>query len=465
MIPSTKDAYRLFHQGAVALARVESVGMPLDVAKLQANSEEVQAQIRTIERELRSDPIYKEQQRIYGKDASLGSREQLAEILFGRMGLPGAKRSAKTGKYKLDDEILRGLGIEYGEKYLDMQKLHKIKGTYIDGLLRDCVNGRVHGFINLHNVKSFRGSADSPNLNNLPSRDKKLLRYIKGAICPLAGWYIVESDYSALEVHVAACYHKDPTMIAHLETGYDMHSSVSQQCFIFDDTFAQANKSLAKSLRQATKGDFVFGAMYGNYYLDIALRLWQTATKTGMLEHLASKGIKRLGLEFDPEEGKWVENGGPDAFVTHIKAIEDDFWNNRYAVYGQWRRDWYRAYCQKGYFQSLTGFTWSGVEKRNFIINAPVQGSAFHCLLQSIIDIQREISSKKMRSRIFLEIHDSILALVPAEELHEYVSMSNDIMTTKLRQKWPWICLDLKTEVEVSNVSWADKQEYTGNEA
>ena len=437
--------------------------MPVDMEKLEVNRELVAGKIRGLEAKLRKHEVYKLQQKVYGKDTSIGSREQLADVLFNRMGFKGAKKG-KNGKFALDEDVLRNIDSDYIDDYLQLQKFHKLKGTYLDALHRDAVKGRVHGFMNLHNVKSFRGSADSPNLNNLPSRNKAITRLVKGVICPPEGWYLVESDYSALEVHSAACYHHDPTMIDNLESGYDMHASVGRQCFIFDDEFAQANRDLAKELRQATKSDFVFSAMYGNYYVDMALRLWKTATKKGLMPHLISKGIKRLGLDFDIEEGRWVETPGADAFVTHIKNIEDDFWNKRYPVYGQWRRDWYNTYLQKGYFHTLSGFAWYGVEKRNFVINCPVQGDAFHILLQAIIDIQAEIAKRKMRARTFLEIHDSLLALVPAEELHEYVAMSNEIMTTKLREKWPWICLRLKTEVELSNVSWADKKSYTGEE-
>jgi DNA polymerase I-like protein with 3'-5' exonuclease and polymerase domains len=153
-----------------------------------------------------------------------------------------------------------------------------------------------------------------------------------------------------------------------------------------------------------------------------------------------------------------------DTFVSHIKSVEDDFWGKRYRTYAQWKKDWYREYLAKGYFYNLTGFLWRGVETRNFIINAPVQGSSFHCLLQSIIDIQKEIEERKMLSRPFMEIHDSLLALVPRAELHEYVGMASEIMTTKLRKKWPWLILDLKVEVEVSDVSWSDKVAYRGDE-
>jgi DNA polymerase-1 len=459
--PATRDAYRLFHQGTLALSRMEAIGMPINLPKMQANRDEIGQKIREGEAELRKHNIYKTQQKIFGKETDLGSRDQLSHVLFNHMKLKGAKRT-KNGKYKLDDEVLRVLNLDYADDFLALQKLRKLKGTYLDALCNLAVNGRVHGSMNLHKVKSFRGSAEDPNLNNLPSRNKMVTRYIKGCICPPEGWYIVESDYSALEVHIAACYHKDPTMISNLETGFDMHTSISKQCYRYDDDFITANKPLAKELRTAAKSDAVFSWMYGNYYIDVALRLWKTAIQKGLLPHLAASGIKRLGVEYDVESAKWIEHSGPDAFVTHIKSVEDDFWNNRYAVYGQWRKDWYRAYQQKGFFHTLTGFGWYGVERRNFIINAPVQGDAFHCLLQAIIDIQSEIARRKMRSRTFLEIHDSLLSLVPADEVHDYIEMATDIMTTKLKAKWPWICLDLKVEHEISSVSWADKQPYTG---
>lgn len=459
MRPCTPSAYTLFHKGAQALSRMESVGLPVSREGLLRTQKKLTTKKREAEAELRKNDIYIAQQRKFGKECSLGSRDQLAWVLYEHMGLPGGKKSA-AGRYVLNEDALEALELDYLTDYLSLQKLDKVKGTYIDALLRDEVNGRVHGFLNLHTVKTFRGSADSPNLNNLPSRNKTITRFVKGNVVPPPGHHIVECDFSALEVHVAACYHKDPTMIDNLETGFDMHTAVSKQCYTYDDAWIAAHKPLAKELRQAAKSDAVFSWSYGNYYVDVALRLWKTATKLGMLPHLAAHAIKRLGLTYDFDENKWVEAPGKDAFVTHIKAVEHDFWNVRYPRYNLWRREWFDVYRTTGYFHTLTGFLWHGVEKRNFIINAPIQGSAFHCLLQSIIDIDEHIEKHRMKSRLFLQIHDSLLAIVPDEELDDFVEMSRHLMTTALRAKWPWIILNLKTEVEHSDVSWFDKQLY-----
>jgi DNA polymerase-1 len=459
--PATAGAFKLFHQGTLALSRMEAVGMPINLPKMQANREEVALKIREGEAKLRKHEVYKTQQKIFGKETSLGSRDQLAYVLFQHMKLKGAKKT-KNGKYKLDDDTLRLLDMEYCDSYLSLQKLVKLKGTYLDALCNLAVNGRIHGSLNLHKVKSFRGSAEEPNLNNLPSRNKIVTAYVKGAVCPSPGYLIVESDYGALEVRVAATYHKDATMLSYLETGYDMHREIAKQCFIYDDDFIAANPSLTKDLRTEAKGAATFAFCYGSTHPEVAQRLWKIANKKNMLAHLASKGVKRLGMEYDEAEARWIVTHGPDAFVTHIKNVEYDFWNVRFPSYGQWRLDWYRAYMQKGFCMNHTGFMWYGVERKTFINNFPIQSSAFLLLLQAIILIQQELIKRKMKSRLFLEIHDSILAEVYEPELEEYIALTTDIMTNKMRQMYDWLCLDLVVEHEYSPISWADKKPYEG---
>jgi DNA polymerase I-like protein with 3'-5' exonuclease and polymerase domains len=65
---------------------------------------------------------------------------------------------------------------------------------------------------------------------------------------------------------------------------------------------------------------------------------------------------------------------------------------------------------------------------------------------------------------LVLEIHDSIIAEVPDNELDEYVGMTNEIMTETVRLHMPWVFMPLKTECEHSPLSWADKEKYKGSE-
>lgn len=467
MNPASPEAYKLFTQGVLALADIECTGLPVSLDKLRENSLEIKREIRETESQMRGTDVYGVVRNKYKKNAGTGSRTQLAWVLYEHFKLPGAELS-EDGGYKFDKETVVAIQEspetpeeirDYLTMFSRVQKLQTISSTFIDGLSRECVNGRVHGFIGLHGTKTYRGSADSPNLNNLPSRDAEASRYVKGAVVPRPGYHIVEIDYSALEVHIAACYHHDPTMVEYLECGYDMHSDVAIECFFLTPEWKAKHPKLAKEARQHTKGAFVFANFYGDFYANIAQNLWRLAKIPEIREILALNGIHKLGVTKDGGKVK-SDDVSRDSYARHIKEVDTKFWNDRFPIYNKWRKDLWEEYLRKGYLYTHTGFRLNGVQKRNEIINSPIQGSAFHCLLQSIIDINREIKRRNWKSRIVMEIHDSILSEVADDELDDYIALATEIMTTRLREKWKWIILDLKVEVETSDTSWYDKKGY-----
>ena len=112
---------------------------------------------------------------------------------------------------------------------------------------------------------------------------------------------------------------------------------------------------------------------------------------------------------------------------------------------------------------TLTGFTIAGELTKNEVINYPVQGSAFHCLLWALTRLQTWLESqRKMQSKIVLQIHDSIIADVPLEELDDYIEMAVRLMTTDLKKEWKWLIVPLEVEPEVTpvNGNWFQKTKY-----
>jgi DNA polymerase-1 len=450
MKPASPQAYALMHEGSLALSRMESVGMPVCAERLDTAIADIGNRIKGMEAELRSMPEYEEQRKRYGAKTKLGSREQLADILYNVMGHPGGVINPETGKLSLDDEALQEINTPYTKLFQRTQKLEKLRGTYLAPFKRELCNGRVHAFFNLHKVTTYRSSSDSPNLQNIPIRDPDIGKVIRGIIKPSdPNNVIVEIDYAQLEVYIAACYHRDPTMLDILETGADLHKDSTLGCFKLD--------TVEKPIRQAIKGFWTFAAFYGDAPASIAKNLWRFAESHTMqsgkplLQHLSERGIKSLGHE---------KAMASDSFMQHIDSMFSHFWNKRFPVYKQWRNDWFQEYLRNGHFHTLTGFRVWGIFKRNEIINSPVQGAAFHCLLKSIIELTKRILQRKMRSRLFCQIHDSLIAEVPREELDDYIEMANEVMTKWIRTQWPWIIVDLKTEVEVGEDSWASKKAY-----
>lgn len=422
--------------------------MPVCLETLAKTKAAVDQEIRTVEDRLRDSYEYKLQRRRFGAKTKLGSREQLATVLYKDMGLEGAKINEDTGNIVLDDEVLNQIDTPYTRLFQRVQKFQKLKSTYLNGIERELCGERIHGVFNLHLVQTYRSSADSPNLQNMPIRDPEIGTLLRSIIRPKPGKNIVEIDYSALEVHIAACYHRDPTMLEYLETGHDMHKDVAIECYKLD--------KIEKAIRTAVKSFFTFAEFYGDYYASIARNLWKFAETHQMesgkflVDYLKSKGLTNLGHE---------QAMAADSYMQYIYNVDKAFWEQRFPVYNRWRKSWYQEYQRNGYFHTLTGFRVWGVYKRNEVINSPVQGSAFHCLLRSLIEIQRIIEQRKMGTRLIAQIHDSLLAEVPEDELDDYIGMATGVMTNWLKAQWKWIITPLQTEVEVGE-SWATKKPY-----
>jgi len=261
-----------------------------------------------------------------------------------------------------------------------------------------------------------------------------------------------------VEVCVSVCYNNDPKLRNYIiDKKTDMHRDMAGECYKLK------TKEIHKAARQQAKGSFVFAQFYGDWYISCAKGLWEgiernkltTVDGTCLFKHLKKQGVKELG-DLNPKE-----KPRPGTFEKHIQEVEDRFWNTRFKVYSQWKKDWWDAYCENGGFSMHTGFSVHGVFSRNEVINSPVQGSAFHCLLWSIIKMNGWLVKNKMKSKIVGQIHDSIVGDVHIDELDDYLAKARQVMTVDLCKKWKWITVPLNVEADVTpvNGTWYDKEE------
>ena len=230
---------------------------------------------------------------------------------------------------------------------------------------------------------------------------------------------------------------------------------MAKECFNLTDD------QVTKDTRYAAKSGFVFASFYGDYHKQIASNLWDMMSKdklvtkdnTTLKDHLETKGIDELGdcdSDDDPKEG---------TYVHHIKQVEDRFWNERFPVYNEWREKWWESYLKTGFFRMKTGFLCTGLYKRNQVINSPVQGSAFHCLLWSLIQIYRKLRTYRFESLVIGQIHDSIIMDIKEDELDQVLELSLGVMCNELREHWPWIITPVSVEVATSRTNWHEKKE------
>lgn len=470
---TTLDAYRLLHNGAIALSQAESNGIKIDEAYLNRAIKATDEKIRDLTTDLSSDEIYQQWRKRFGSGFNLESGDQLGKVLFEDMKYKcPAYTSGKKPKPKTDESTLESLNIPFVKKLLRIKKLKKARGTYLKGIQKEITKeGFIHPFFNLHLVSTFRSSSDSPNFQNFPIRNKELEKLIRRCFIPRAkNRQIVETDYSGIEVHGAAWYHKDPVMLSYIcDKTKDMHRDMAQQCYALSSKemkpINEEDAKRIKVIRYCGKNKFVFPEFYGDWWLSCANALWEAIdqmhlkTRDGLTlkQHLKQQGINRLGTV-----SKDNYNPPPHTFLNHIKEVEHHFWNKRFKIYKQWKDNWYEAYRKNGKFTTLTGFEIAGLMKKNEVINYPVQGVAFHCLLWSLIRIQKLLRKYKMQSLIIGQIHDSIVADVLSKELKSYLEIVEQVMTIDIKKHWKWIITPLEIEADVASVgaSWYEKAKY-----
>lgn len=440
------DAYSLFHEGALALARAERNGIRVDVEYCLKKKNHLERKIKYYENKIKETPLYQRWHRIYKAKTNIYSNPQLARILYQDMKITPLKVTDK-GKGATDEEALRGLGIPGIDYILNIRKLTKVKTTYLEGFLDNQVDGFIHPSFHLHTVRTYRSSSSDPNFQNIPKRDKEAMKICRRAILPRPGHMLIEADFSALEVNISECYHKDPVMMEYLlDKNSDMHLDMAKKIFMKDDLIK--NDPYHKVLRQAAKNGFIFPQFYGDYYAN-------NADSICTWIKLPTQGKWKKGTGILLEEGVHISDhfiakgiDSFDKFLKHMEGIEDFFWNKRFKKYGEWRKRAIQDYRRTGIIQTYTGFSCTGVMRKNEIFNYPIQGSAFHCLLFTFIELDKIARKRKWRSKLVGQIHDSILIDADPAELDEVKKALQYIVQKKLRQAWKWIIVPLEIDVD-----------------
>jgi len=457
MIPNNKEAYQLLHDGVLALARAEQQGIRIDEKAVIRQERIIERKIRKIENEFFATKFFKDWERSKGKKVNIYSPQQLSHYLYKEKHLKPIKKTASDQQGATSEEVLEKLGIPELNKLVYLKQLRKVKNTYLASLKREVVDGYIHPFFNLHTTRTFRSSSDRPNFQNIPIRNEEFGKMIRGVIYPRPGHQLMEVDYGQLEARIAACYSKDENLIDGIIKG-DLHRDWCMKIFKLDEF--DYNNLDHKTLRSATKNGFVFPELYGSWYKNCAEGLvcgWGKLDKSfwkrgegikfgnnHLSDHLISKGIHSF-----------------DDFTNQLEVIERDFWR-KYRTYEKWKDKICRKYQETGYIQTLTGFTLRDVMDVRKVINSPIQGSAFHCLLWSLIETTKVQVREHWDTKIIGQIHDSIVLDVAPDESEKVIKIMKCIMCNDVRQHWKWIIVPLDVNVELSPVdkSWDEKQDY-----
>ncbi len=392
---------KLFHEVEMPLVNVlmdmETEGIRLDTSSLKELSEVLAKDIAITEKDI---------QTMAGQVFNVSSPKQVGEILFEKLKIMEKPVKTKTGQYSTSEDVLSKLENKHPmvRRILDYRELVKLKNTYVDVLpeLIDKSTGRIHTSYNQVVAVTGRLSSDNPNLQNIPIRTERGREIRKAFIARDKNFVLLSADYSQIELRIIAELSEDPGMLAAFNSGEDIHAATAAK--VYDVKLEEVTSDMRRNAKMVN-----FGIIYG-------------ISAFGLSERL---NISR----------------------TEAKGIIDNYFR-QYSHVKEYMDNAIEMARKKGYVETILGrrrylrdinsanATVRGFAERN-AINAPIQGSAADMIKVAMINIHNDIKSKKMKSKMLLQVHDELVFDAHVDEVEELKKLVDHRMKTALPLKVP----------------------------
>lgn len=441
-------AYDFFHEGTLTMGRLEINGVCTDEEYYETQSNdactgEIDKKIIELLKVTKFGEDAKLFKKAMRKEIDIESSVDVGILLYDILNYPEVLTD--KGNRSVDEKALHKTNCLFSKNLLKLRKLIKLKSTYMSQFKRYSFNGKIHPSYGVTIPATYRSQSDSPNLQNIPKRDKFSKKACRKGIVPRKGRGLLSSDFSGIEVGISACYNKDKNLIKYItDEKTDMHRDTAT------DLWLLPQEEVTKEIRFSAKSSWVFAQFYGSYYVNCARDLWDTyldlETNSGetLKKHLVTKGIRDL-----------------NSFTAHCKKVEDKFWGSRFRSYKLWKDQINKEYQKKGYLETYFGFQFVGHMTRNECCNYQTQGTAFHCLLWTLMKVEEEIKKNKFKSLLVGQIHDDMMTDYVEDELEEIIDIINYFGTEEIREIHPWIIVPLKIDHEISGIdgNWAEMEE------
>jgi DNA polymerase-1 len=383
----TRVYERLERPMAPVLGRMEQRGIRVDRQILSRLSGSFAQKAGAVEAE-----IYE----LAGQEFNIGSPKQLGDILYGKMGIPGGKKT-RTGQWSTDVKVLDDLaaeGVPIARKIVEWRQLTKLKSTYTDALpgYIHPQTGRVHTDYSLASTSTGRLSSSEPNLQNIPIRTDEG-RAIRRAFIAREGWKLVSADYSQIELRVLAHIADIPQLRKAFAEGLDIHAMTASEMF------GVPVEGMDPMVRRRAKA-INFGIIYGISAFGLAAQL---AIPRGEAADYINRYFERFpGIRDYMESTK--------KFAREHLYVETLF--GRKAHYPEIRS----SQPSLRAFQELAA------------INAPIQGSAADIIRRAMIRMDEALERARLGARMLLQVHDELVFEVPDEEVENAISVIRDVM-------------------------------------
>ncbi len=401
------------------------VEMPLISILSKMQKQGVKIQVKTLKNlhekvDKKCDSLRVKIFEIAGKEFNLNSPKQLAVILFDDLGIKPLKRT-KTG-YSTNEEVLDKLSDQYpiASSILEYRHLNKLKTTYILPLIEQVEKneGILHTQFNQTGTQTGRLSSSSPNLQSIPIKGE-FSQALREAFIPCSdSGCILSGDYSQIELRILAHLSGDENLTQAFNRDLDIHSFTAELLFgTKSEEISEFQRNVAKRVN--------FGIVYG----------------------MSSFGLSKE-LKIAPAEAQ--------------NFIDDYF--NRYPKVKGYINKTYRQAEKEGFVTTILGrrrklpdINSSNIQLREFArrqaANAPIQGSCADLIKIAMVNIDKELVKKGLKTKLIMQIHDELVFDVASNELGKIKTIVKKYMEGAIK-----LVVPVKVNLKVGK-SWGQMKE------
>jgi DNA polymerase-1 len=382
------------------LARIEAVGVALDLEALAVLDREFGAETSRLEQEIYVD---------VGHEFNLGSPKQLEQVLFYELDLPKGRKT-KTG-YSTDATVLEELRPAHPmiDKLLEWRVYTKLRSTYVEALptlIAD--DGRLHTTFHQAVASTGRLSSSDPNLQNIPIRTELGRRIRRAFVAGRPDLALLAADYSQIELRILAHVSGDEHLRDAFARNADIHRETAARVLGKPpEDITHAERSMAKMVN--------FGLAYGMSDFGLASRA--NISRQEAQEFINSYFTAYSGISY------------------YMMAIKDQ------------ARD-------QGFVETLLGRKRQIPELRasnpalrgageRMAINMPIQGTAADIQKIAMIRTDARVREAGLRARLLLSVHDELLFETPRDEIEPLAALVRETMEGALPLSVPLV-VDVK---------------------
>lgn len=434
---------------------------------------------------------------------NIGSNQQLVILFYDVLKLEPPK-----GQRSVGEEQLKQLNHPLVNSILEYRGMAKLLSTYIDAIPQHISKktGKLHANFNQYGAKTGRFSSSDPNLQNIPSKTKKLSdgtvidagHDIRQMFIAGQGNVIIGGDFSQQEPRCLAHMSQDEHMIQAYLDGKDLYSTIAsklynmsyEECKEFrpDGTVNPEGKQRRSSVKP-----ILLGIMYGRGVTSIAEQMniskeeaqqvindfynqfpkvkgfvdfaQDNAREYGFVETAWGRKRRLPNMQLDPieitvENPNLVDTFNPldftgttntevsdEVYFKYLKLMNRAFGREAKEKIKQLAKDeGYKIVDNGGYI----------ADAQRQCVNSIIQGSAADMTKIAMIRIHDNKRLQELGYKLIACIHDEVLGVCPKENAKEVKELLEYTMVHIVDDKFE---IPMKTDIETTYRWYGSEEE------